>query len=413
MQKLNKTEAGYPCLFNLALCYEIEKNNDSALYYYQKCVKLGEEIEDETQLQYAWTGLGGIYLNMGKAAEGESYLLKGLALAEKFHNLEIIRDASISLSAFYQEKGNYQKAFTYIQKGDAARDSLINEDKIKEIAQLSAKMEMREMEMKNQHLQEENELQKLRLFRKNLIIYAVIGTMLSLLIFGILLFRNNRMKTRQQHLELEQKQLRAQMNPHFIFNCLNSIQHYMVYNDIQNANKYLTEFASLMRKTLDIVGNNNITLMQEKDYLENYLLLEQMRFDNHFSYEISIDKNIDGHQVEIPPMIIQPFVENAIRHGFQYLENEQQGKLLISFQKNEKGIICTIDDNGIGRKKAAEMKSNNAKKHQSFGISLTKQRIDLMNKLKHAGYDLTIIDKESADKQALGTQVIFKIPKDE
>lgn len=412
-KQIDKTEAGYPCLFNLALCYEMEKNNDSALYYYQKCVKIGEEMEEESDLQYAWTGLGGIYLNMGKLAEGEKYLLKGLSLAEKFHNLEVVRDASISLSSFYQQKGNYQKAFDYAQKGNAAKDSLLNEDKIKEIAQLSAKMEMREMEMKNQYLQEENELQKLRLFRKNLIIYAVLGTMLSLLILGILLFRNNRMKTRQQHLELEQKQLRAQMNPHFIFNCLNSIQHYMVYNDIQNANKYLTEFASLMRKTLDIVGNNSITLMQEKDYLENYLLLEQMRFDHHFSYEISIDKNIDEHQVEIPPMIIQPFVENAIRHGFQYLENERQGKLVISFKEQGNNIICSIDDNGIGRKKAAALKSNHIQKHQSFGISLTKQRIELMNKLKHIGYDLSIIDKESADGQALGTQVIFKIPKEQ
>lgn len=411
-KKLKNIPDTYYPMFNLALCYELEKNNDSAFFYYEKCVELGEELEAEDKQQYSWNGLGAMYLKVGNLQKAEQMLKKALALGEKFENTIIIRDANLNLADLYAQKGDFKAAYTFFQQGSIAKDTLMNEEKIEEMARLNNKLEMREIEMKNEQLQKENELHKLRLVQKNTIIFVVLATMIFLVIVGLLMLRHNRMKTRQAHLELEQKQLRSQMNPHFIFNCLNSIQHYMVYNDIKNANKYLTEFASLMRKTLDILGNDSITLMQEKEYLDNYLLLEQMRFENHFSYEIDIDKNIDIHQVEIPPMIIQPFAENAIRHGFQYLEEEQHGKLSISFQEKENDIICVIDDNGIGREKAEAMKSPNAKKHQSFGIDLTQQRLDLMNKLKHAGFDLKLIDKHNAQGLALGTQVVIKIPKE-
>lgn len=404
-------EIGYEPMFNLALCYEHEEKDDSAAYYYQKCVNLGRNSKAEAQLEYAWCGLGSVALKAGKLSEATQYLQQGLAIAETYHNTQVIRDASISLAEAYEKLGDYKRAFAFQQKGYIAKDSLLNEDKIKAIAKLNSQLEIAEVTRKNEYLQKENEIQKLRLFRKNIVIFAVLGIMLFLIALGMMLLRHNRMKARHQHLELEQKQLRAQMNPHFIFNCLNSIQHYMVYNDIKNANKYLTEFASLMRKTLDILGNDSISLQQEKDYLDNYLLLEQMRFEHQFEYEIAIDKTIDIQQVEIPPMIIQPFAENAIRHGFQYLDDKHHGKLSISFQQKGNDIVCTIDDNGIGRKKAEAIKSKLGQGHQSFGIDLTKQRLDLMNKIKHTHYDLQLIDKQSAEGLALGTQIIIKIPK--
>lgn len=407
--KLNNPSREYTALFNLALCHEMEQNVDSAYYYYSICEKIGLELDSDEILLYTWAGLGDIAIEKGDLAKGETLLKKSLALAEAAHNTQTIKDISISLSYLYADKKDYKNAFEFLKKGSALKDTLLNEDKIKEIAQISAKMQMNEIEMKNKFLKEENELQKLRLFRKNILLYSVIGTALFLCILALLLYRHNRMKIQQEQMDLEQKQLRSQMNPHFIFNCLNSIQHYMVYNDIKNANKYLTEFASLMRKTLEISGSNSISLVQEKEYLENYLMLEQMRFENQFSYLIDIDKDIDVNQIEIPPMIVQPFVENALRHGLQYLE-DKKGELLIHFSYKDENILCKIDDNGIGREKAEKLHSKNTKEHQSLGIDLTKQRLALMKKLKRLGYDLSIIDKYNVEGVASGTQVIITIP---
>jgi LytS/YehU family sensor histidine kinase len=252
-------------------------------------------------------------------------------------------------------------------------------------------------------------MQKLRLEHKDVFIYGTAGISVLIMVIAFLLIRQNKIKTKQEIFELEQKQLRAQMNPHFIFNCLNSIQHFVVQNDVLNANKYLTDFASLMRKTLELSEGGTITLYKEIDYLNNYLLLEQMRFENKFSYEIKCDKSIESNSIEIPPMIVQPFAENAIRHGLRYLEGTM-GKLTISFYKQGENMICEVDDNGIGRVKSQQLKTLTHIEYQSRGMELTQKRLELISKVTNSEFKIDVLDKKDEHEKPLGTKVIIKFP---
>jgi len=199
------------------------------------------------------------------------------------------------------------------------------------------------------------------------------------------------------------------MNPHFIFNCLNSIQQYILTNDKEKANEYLTGFASLIRQTLYISGKKSITVNEEVAFLTKYLEMEKMRFGDSFIYEISGDDAIEINELELPALLLQPYVENSLRHGIRYKQNGT-GKAFISFALNGNTLICRITDNGIGRDKAAQYKNNQHIEYQSKGMSLTAQRIDLLNRINEGKITIEIVDLKSQSGESAGTEVIIKIP---
>ena len=216
----------------------------------------------------------------------------------------------------------------------------------------------------------------------------------------------------QQRLnDLEQMALRAQMNPHFIFNCLNSIQNFIITNDLEASNWYLTEFAHLIRQTLDNSEKSAISIASEIKYLKRYLELEMMRFGHSFSYSIELDPDIDREQVTIPTMILQPYIENSIRHGIRYKENGG-GRIDIKFQKSNGDFICIIQDNGIGRKKAAAFKSQMQMhvEYQSRGMSLTAERINILNRQMADPITIEIIDLTDALNESAGTRIVIRFP---
>jgi ligand-binding sensor domain-containing protein/two-component sensor histidine kinase len=228
--------------------------------------------------------------------------------------------------------------------------------------------------------------------------------------FSILRKEEQERTSIQQKLnELEQMALRAQMNPHFIFNCLNSIQNFIITNDLESSNWYLTEFAHLIRQTLDNSEKSTITITNEIKYLKRYLELEMMRFGHSFSYAIETDPEIDADMASIPTMILQPFVENSIRHGIRYKENGG-GRIDIKFHKSNDGFVCIIQDNGIGRKKAHEYKSRLHVEYQSKGMSLTAERINILNRQLTDPITIEINDLIDEKEQATGTKVIIRFP---
>ena len=206
--------------------------------------------------------------------------------------------------------------------------------------------------------------------------------------------------------ELKLSAIRAQMNPHFIFNALNSIQHFNIVHDFDSAQRYLSDFSKLVRKTLDFSTQNFVRLADEIDYLDNYLSLEQLRFENRFGYSIIKSDEVPS-EIEIPSQIIQPYVENAILHGIKHLQNEK-GNLKIQFYIADKSLFCVIDDNGIGIH--ASQKMNAPRKHISKGLNLSKSRIQAMNELYHLHISISIDDKQDAQTGAHGTKVIIRIP---
>ena len=215
--------------------------------------------------------------------------------------------------------------------------------------------------------------------------------------------------TQRKMAEVEMQALRAQMNPHFIFNCLNSINRYIVKSDQATASLYLTRFAKLIRLILDNSNTKNVMLSNELEALRLYIEMEALRFEKKFTYQVIVDNNVNADSVEVPPLIIQPYVENAIWHGLLHKEN--CGQLTIRVRMiNESMLECIIEDNGVGREKAKIMKSKSATTRKSLGMQLTESRISLLNKHAALNASIEIIDLENAAHEAGGTKVILNIP---
>ena len=213
----------------------------------------------------------------------------------------------------------------------------------------------------------------------------------------------------KQLAEVEMTALRAQMNPHFIFNCLNSIESFVVKNDTLKASTYLNDFARLIRLILQNSRSKFVPLRDELEALELYLEMESLRFVNRFEYEINIDENVNINSVEVPPMIIQPYVENAIWHGLMH--KEEKGMISIDIDRVNGMLHCSIEDDGIGREKSAEINASKAKRHKSsMGMQITQDRIAMLNELYQTHTSINIIDLYSHDGRPSGTRVELDIP---
>ncbi len=219
---------------------------------------------------------------------------------------------------------------------------------------------------------------------------------------------NEKSETVRRISELEQMALKSQMNPHFIFNCLNSIQHYVIDKDIIGANEFISNFSKLIRLTLDNSSKPSISITDEISYITAYLELEQKRFEDKFTFSIIAD-GITKNNYFIPPMILQPYVENAIRHGIRYRE-DNKGELIIKFEKNEEYLVSVIFDNGIGRKLSQQFKGSNSIEYQSRGMDLTARRIEMFNKVHSSKIIININDLEDENRNVLGTEVVIKFP---
>jgi sensor histidine kinase YesM len=207
--------------------------------------------------------------------------------------------------------------------------------------------------------------------------------------------------------QIESQALRAQMNPHFIFNTLSSIQYFITNNDSADALKYLSKFAKLMRKIMDNSKQQMISVAEEMNALDLYLELEAMRFEKKFKYEINVDPSIEQNYDRIPSMLIQPYVENSIIHGL--LPKEGNGKISITLRKQKETILCTIEDNGVGREKSNEFKKNRVKQHKSMGMSITQERLNILNSTLKRNISVEIIDLYENGNPA-GTRVNLIIP---
>lgn len=213
----------------------------------------------------------------------------------------------------------------------------------------------------------------------------------------------------RQLTEVKSKMLRSRMNPHFIFNCLNSIDRYVLTNQPDKASIYLTKFARLMRNTLDYSSQSSISLEDELNNLNIYIQLEQLRFNDKFEYVLEVNNDIDIKTLKIPPLTLQPYVENAIWHGLMHVNHT--GILKITIYGEDKEYWCSIDDNGIGRESAAKIRSLSATKRKSEGAKITAERLRLNDKLFGDASNIKTIDKFDTHGNPTGTKVIIHLPK--
>ena len=395
---------------NIGANYTLQHKYADAINKISVASRLFEEVGNRRNFVTSLGDIGVDFYELKQYKKAEEYFSKQLAIARAIESLQQVNEAYDHLRELYEREGDYKKALVAYKAFVTTRDSMFNEENTRKTvrSQMQYDFDKKESIARADEARKEAEV-GLKLQRKNIIIYGACSAFIALAVIGMLLFRQNKLRTNQQKAVLEQKQLRAQMNPHFIFNCLNSIQHFVVANDVKNANKYLSGFALLMRQTLENSKQGVVTLRREIEYLENYLELEAMRFEDKFSYSIACGAELNKDTIEIPAMIIQPFIENAIRHGLCYLE-QRKGMLKISFYRNGNYLYCEVDDNGIGREESRRLKLRSEMVYESHGMELTRQRLALVSKSVGTEYKLEIIDKRNAALEAEGTTIIIKFP---
>ncbi|HEY1039759.1 MAG TPA: histidine kinase, partial [Bacteroidia bacterium] len=238
-------------------------------------------------------------------------------------------------------------------------------------------------------LKQDKVLKEDQLGLKNIIIVSLSIAILLMLVAVVMIIRSSREKRKANQL-LALKSLRGQMNPHFIFNALNSVNHYVSQNDERQANRYLSDFSRLMRLVMDSSKFDVIPVTEELEMLRLYLQLEHVRFQEKFTYNIQVDDEVENGEFMIPPMLIQPYLENAVWHGLRYIEGKGTLDLKLSLHNSE--LVVVITDSGIGRQKSKELKTQNQKKHTSLGMQNIENRIDIMNQVFNTSIRVEISD---------------------
>jgi tetratricopeptide (TPR) repeat protein len=414
-------------LANVAFMFDKQKQYDSALRYHLMGLAIREELSVKEDLARSLTGVGYGYLQLKNYPKAEFYLNKALAFTKPLNEKPVLIDIYENLSRLNFEKGNYLKAYEYQQLRFLHKDSVLNEENNRQLNDLQAKYETEEKDQKITLLSKENEVREKEAQRQAALKNAFIAGLIlvSLLVILVIYIFRQRLKNqfllsskneeikevnfKRQLSELEMKALRAQINPHFLFNCMNSINKMNLNGETENASQYLAKFSKLVRLILENAEGTSVSLESELALLESYIQLEELRFKGKIGYSISVDKSIEKDNTYLPSMVLQPFVENAIWHGLMHKESDQKGMINIDIKEEHDRLLCTIEDNGVGREKAQQLREKSVFKNKSMGMKITEERLRL---LSQEGLEqlIRITDLKDALNHALGTRVEINIP---
>lgn len=451
-------------LYNQSVLYNRLNKFDSALQILRKLEKSSSYKTDQTQRLEVNSSLADVYFHMEDFDSAEKKYLELANDASKSGILIRQKEAFEKLYMIYERKNDFPTAYDYYKRFIKIRDSIDNLDKRVEVTRAELKFEsekkaavdkeiinrlklaallkeqktkialnkekikyislelysarksfesqklvLQERQKKEQIIQasEKNkmllqqEITNTELKRKYTIIFSALLLLLLLVIFYFLRKKQSLESTTKEQvlksavIENQMKTLKLQLNPHFLFNSLNSISDYIQKNNIQGADEYLTKFAKLMRSTLESSEEKEILLSEELAMIELYIQLEAKRLGNKVTYHLSVQDSIDVSGLLVSPLILQPLVENSIWHGLAKKEGE--GLISIHVKKEDNMLIIYVDDNGVGRKAAV----NNPTNHKSFGLGLTRERIELLNKVNNTNARLEIIDMTEGTRVAL------------
>jgi tetratricopeptide (TPR) repeat protein len=388
--------------------YQQKKYND-AIKYYETSLKVSLPEKNHGAAANAFGNLGTIYRDIDKPDLAIKYYKLSIEQSKIIDYVYNLSWVYLDMSQMYLTRGDTAKAYTAFVKHKEYNDKILTSSGTQGLNDAKIRYEA-ETEKK------EFELLSLRITKQRLIIFGSIGLMILCVAVLLLLLSRAKIISKRKISEMNRKiaeitqaNLRQQMNPHFIFNTLNSIQYYMYQHDKLSTNNYLTKFSSLMRKVLENSQHTSVPLKDEMDALTLYLELEKIRFKDKFDYSITIDEEIDPILYKIPTMLIQPYVENSICHGLIPAENK--GLISIDMKLKNDYISCVIEDNGIGREASGIKKMNQANgNHQSIGTRIVKSRLDLVNSLYGTDLKTVYTDLKSPDGEPQGTRVEIHIP---
>lgn len=359
--------------------------------------------------------IGDAYFIQNDLVSAIPYFEKSIAEASKKQDLMVQKDATRKLSEALLRKGDTQEGLAMMDNYKNLVDELYikKEQELSQVARFSrnlAEQQNRITSLESDRALSKStyELTQERNKRQQLIIYSLIGGLVLLLVTGYLMYKYIKQQRLANNL-LALKSLRSQMNPHFIFNALNSVNSFIATNDERTANKYLSDFSRLMRSVLENSEEDFIPLKKEIELLDLYTKLEHFRFQDKFDYSINVDESIDIEEFQIPPMLLQPYIENAVWHGLRY--KTEKGHLNIAIQsKSINEITITISDDGIGRERSKSLKTANQQKQNSKGMNNIKKRVVILNTMYKDKVDVTIEDFQ--DLKDTGTKVVVTLKKD-
>ncbi|MDE3742081.1 tetratricopeptide repeat-containing sensor histidine kinase [Maribacter polysaccharolyticus] len=374
---------------NLALAYKNSGQQEKALRFYKEAVDLAQGIDNKYIEASALNSIGKINVLLKKFSVAEKNANKALSLSKEIGAIEWESDSWQVLSQVYEHYGKNAEALKAYKEHVQLKDSVLSEEKKSELT----RKEM-QFQMERQEAMALEEIKRQQFVKNGYLVGAIFLALISIIAYVLYKRRRDAMEERKvaefnaKVAETELKALRSQMNPHFIFNSLNAISDFISRNDMEQADDYLVKFAKLTRSILENSEKKWITLEEDLELMELYMQIETLRLVNKLTYRIAVSESIDPDNTLIPPLMLQPFIENSIWHGIA--PKNSNGKIDIIIQKKGNMLLCVVEDNGIGRPKT----SPNGIKKNPLGLKITANRIEIINKIKNTDGSIKLLDKK-------------------
>ncbi|MCK5169508.1 MAG: histidine kinase [Bacteroidales bacterium] len=398
--------------------YKKQNKPEEELMVRQQSLDINEELEDVEAQSEDLLEIGKIYVEQKQEAKAIPVLERSVSLSEQTKNISQKKEALYTLSKAY-ERSDVNKALDTYKEYLKLNDSInkIREEELLSRLDMATSLNRKQQRIdlleKDKELNDktiellfqEQELKDQAIRTQRITIISLIIILLILSVSSVFILRSGRQKRLANQL-LALKSLRSQMNPHFIFNALNSVNNYIAKKDELSANRYLSDFAFLMRSVMENSKHDFIPLTDEIKIIELYIKLEHERFKEKFDYKFTVDEDINTESFLIPPMLIQPYIENAVWHGLRY--KEEKGKLEVELKQLDKHLEITIKDDGIGREKSQELKTKNQQQNNSTGLKNIENRLRIINEVHHLGIKVEVSDL--IPESQTGTYIKITVP---
>nr|WP_321221548.1 tetratricopeptide repeat protein [uncultured Psychroserpens sp.] len=408
-EQINSNLGRVICYNSIGQVYIKQKKYTDAKIIIEKALEKALKINDQFYIAASYINLGWVQKEMKAFTASEENLKKGLQTAKQYNlNLSIV-EADKHLSELYKIKEDYESALDHYKESVEVEKTINNDRNLRYVNDVIIQFENEAKNNEIKALANENQVWKTKLERNKKIFWYSMLVLIIIVSVLVALYRNRQLSQEKQILTLEQDMLRSQMNPHFIFNSLNSIKLYIINNEKENAVYYLNKFSKLIRKILVASSEKENTLEDELDTMKLYMNIENIRFSNEIDFQIEVDDNVNASNIKLPSLILQPFLENALWHGLSSKEDDKEIKLHV-YRTQDDFIMISIQDNGIGREKAEKINKDKLIKRKSVGIAITKARLANFSKDYTNDYHIDIEDLYDDNNNAIGTNVIVQIP---
>lgn len=401
---------------NIAQIYIYQNNYDKALSYALQGLSISESTQNKVEMNHSHVILSRIFASQKKYSLATSHGEDALKIGQEIDHPAEITMAANQLYLIYKETKQEAKAAKYHEIYIEAKNNLDNQESKNALLEQKLKYEYEKKELisksendkKLDSLKAANERSNLL---KNIWLIVFASILILLAVSAFFIYRNFKQKSiinAQKNNLLKQKLLVSQMNPHFIFNSLNAIQNYIFKQDSLKAGDYLAQFSELIRMILDFSRKDFISIEAEVKLLHTYLELQKLRFENKFEYAITIDDKINRDNISIPPMLAQPFIENAIEHGIFYKKDKGRVDIRLYYENNL--LVYEIEDDGVGMEEAMKLKNKLKSSYESLATIITKERMSNLNEQTKRNIEIKIVDKKTTSINNSGVKVKFIVP---